>query len=144
MLALCVIGALTGRPVAPQLPQRLMRQLRARLHEQLAKREEATHGVSERELSQLLSLEELELLCVVGWRMRCALTAEPLDSRRLNLELVRRDCAQGPTVGNLLLLRADLARAHEAGGARAADGWSAADRTRIERTCALLTQSDAG
>ena len=94
-------------------------------------------GADPQALSSTLSAEALELACVAGWAMRCALTAEPLDSRAANLELTRRDRSLPPSVGNVLLLRADLARAHDEADAPV-DAWSDADRRRIERVCAIL------
>jgi tRNA A37 threonylcarbamoyladenosine dehydratase len=145
MAALCAIQLLVQeRPAGAAGPLaaagRLGRALRARLHARLCAREAAMHGASSRETARALPLDELELACASGWAMRCALSREPLDSRALNLELVRARADAPLSVGNVLLLRADLAAEHEAAGAHAAAAWSAADRARIERTCALLAQ----
>ncbi|KAJ1622230.1 hypothetical protein T492DRAFT_1064023 [Pavlovales sp. CCMP2436] len=86
---------------------------------------------------KMLPDETLELVCLTGWGMRCAITAEPLDSRACNVELVRRDKKLPASAGNLLLLAAHLAHAHD----EAPEGtriWTEADDKRIARICAAL------
>lgn len=141
MGALCAIALLTGKPPAAQLPARPARGLLRRLAARLAARERDVFGADPQETSRLLPPDALELACVAGWAMRCALTAEPYDSRASNLALTRRDRARPPSVGNVLLLREDLARKHDE-AERPADAWAGADRRRIERVCAVLAHAD--
>lgn len=141
MAALCAIALLTGKPPAAQLPARPAKSLLRRLAARLAARERDVFGADPQEVGRTLPMDALELACVAGWGMRCALTAEPLDSRAGNLALTRRDGSRPPSIGNVLLLRADLASAHDA-AERPAEGWLQTDRRRIERICAVLAHAE--
>mmetsp|Transcript_26891 Transcript_26891/g.62001 ORF Transcript_26891/g.62001 Transcript_26891/m.62001 type:complete len:513 (+) Transcript_26891:341-1879(+) len=137
IVALAAIAAVTARQPPPQLPAKVARVVLRRLTTRLIARERRLYGTDAKQLVKMLPDETLELVCLTGWGMRCAITAEPLDSRACNVELVRRDKKLPASAGNLLLLAAHLAHAHD----EAPEGtriWTEADDKRIARICAAL------
>lgn len=127
------VGSVPCRP-AP----RLCKLVRNDLHGDWVQREEDSWGTQE---ADLLSAEAIELVCLVGWHMRCAVTAEAYSCRRRNLAVVRWNAAAPPAMDNLVLVSRALL---EEGDGRCVVHWpqmDAVQRQAIDAVRSWLAQS---